>query len=62
MPTPYVLPTIAHETQTEHNSIGLNSSWIFVMATMMSPVVVGCFATVRRNDREGTLRSPSPYF
>jgi hypothetical protein len=51
MPTPYKLTTIAPEPQTEHTGIGLNGSWIFVMATMMSLIVVGCFATVRRKGR-----------
>ncbi len=48
MPTPYTISTIAPEPQTEHTGIGLDGSWIFVMATMMSLIVVGCFATVRR--------------
>jgi hypothetical protein len=48
MPAPYTLPNIASEPQTEHTGIGLDGSWIFVMATMMSLIVVGCFATVRR--------------
>jgi hypothetical protein len=34
IPTPYQLTTIAHEPETEHTGIGLNGSWIFMMATM----------------------------
>jgi hypothetical protein len=52
MPTPYSLTTIAPEPQTEHTGIGLDGSWIFVMATLMSLIVVGCFATVRRKGRK----------
>jgi hypothetical protein len=48
MPTPYALSTIAPEPQTEHTSLSLGGSWILVIATMMSLVVVGCFATIRR--------------
>jgi hypothetical protein len=48
IPAPYSLSTIAPEPETEHTGISLDGSWIFVMATMLSLVIVGCFATVRR--------------
>jgi hypothetical protein len=48
MPTPYTLPTIALEPETEHTGIGLDGSWIFLLAALLSLVIVGCFATVRR--------------
>jgi hypothetical protein len=51
MPAPYQLTTIAPEPETEHTGIGLDGSWIYVMATMLSLVIVGCFATVRRKGR-----------
>jgi hypothetical protein len=51
MPTPYPLPTIAPEPETEHTGISLDGTWIFVMAAMLSLVIVGCFATVRRKGR-----------
>ena len=51
MPAPYPLPTIAPEPETEHTGISLDGSWIIVMAAMLSLVIVGCFATVRRKGR-----------
>jgi hypothetical protein len=48
LPAHYTKPTIAPEPQAEHTSIGLSGPWIFVMAIMLSLIVVGCFATIRR--------------
>jgi hypothetical protein len=48
MPMPYESPSIAPAPETEHTGIDLSGSWVFVIAIIMSLVVVGCFATVRR--------------
>jgi hypothetical protein len=52
LPTPYALPAIVAKPETEHTGISLGGTWIIVMAIMMSLVVVGCFATIRRKGRK----------
>jgi hypothetical protein len=52
MPAPYTSSIIAPEPQTEHTAISLDGNWIFVLAIVMSLVVVGCVGTVRRKGRK----------
>ena len=51
MPAPYSAPTAVPAPETERTGIDLSGSWVSVIAIMMSLVVVGCFATIRRKGR-----------
>jgi len=52
LPSAYMTAGNVPEPQTEHTALSLDGNWMIVLAIVLSLVVVGSFATIRRKGRK----------